>query len=131
MIVKYVDDFLGVEKMCLSDGVLHFSVAKTRLTIRARMSEDFFNTVSANAQNIGMSVNGKKTQLMCISAAQARSTSSFIVTMNGEIHSQERMKILGFTFSSRPNASAHVEEIAKKFKSRLWLLRKLRKARIT
>ena len=35
LIVKYVDDFLGCEKLCLSDGSLHFSSAKTKLVLRA------------------------------------------------------------------------------------------------
>ena len=78
-----------------------------------------------------MTVNAKKTQILCISSTKARETSSFIVTADSEIHSQERLKILGFTFSSRPNAAAHLEEVTKKFKCRLWLLRNLKKAKVS
>ena len=37
----------------------------------------------------------------------------------------ESMNILGFNFSSRPDISAQVEAIKKKFQTRIWILRHL------
>ena len=39
------------------------------------------------------------------------------------------MKILGFSFDSRPTVERHTEELRKKFRKRLWLLRNLKYAR--
>ena len=46
---------------------------------------------------------------------------------NGKnIISEHSMKILGFHFSSKPNVEKHVEEISRKFRKRLWLLRNMK-----
>ena len=50
------------------------------------------------------------------------------VDLDGQIiGSGDTLKILGFIFASKPDASAHVEEIERKFYNRLWLIRQLRK----
>ena len=125
---KYVDDFLGGEKLSTYAGAFHFSASRPILRLHAPQCQDFFNTVSLNAKSVGMSVNQKKTQMICIASACGREVESFISTDEGPIESQKRLKILGFTFGNRPNADAHMETMTTKFKTRIWLLRNLRKA---
>ena len=53
---------------------------------------------------------------------------SFLETLNGTIiRSQGPIKILGFNFDTNPTVSAHLKIVQKKFKSRIWALRHLKK----
>ena len=114
---KYVDDFLGCEKLSMYNRLYHFSATKPRVTIYKSNCQAFFNTVSENAFKIGMSVNANKTQMLCISTAHGRDVQSFITTTTegGEIRTQDTLKILGFTFGRKPNANVHMEVIMTKF----------------
>lgn len=44
-----------------------------------------------------------------------------------EIQSTDSLKFLGFYFDTRPSPVAHVEQIKRKFRSRAWIIRKLKK----
>ena len=80
------------------------------------------------AQSINMKVNEKKTQILCIHANNNNHVSSHIETSNnGRISSSKTLKILGFTFSSEPNANEHVTGVINKLYSKLWTLRFLKK----
>ena len=128
-VLKYVDDFLGHEKISVRSGTYHFPQNKPVVMVRAKICQDFFSTVSVNAAGVGISVNEKKTQMLCISAG-SNEMSSFIETESERIVSQPKLKILGFTFGSKPSATAHLESVCTKFKTRLWLLRNLNKFRV-
>ena len=129
--LKYVDDFLAHEKIALVNGYLIISETKQKRVIHAKKCEEFFDTVKTNAQRIGMTVNDKKTQLLCMSAARDSTVSSYIRLGNGnKIESQSSLKILGFHFSSAPTIDTHVENLKLSFRRRLWMLRHLRKAAV-
>ena len=100
------------------------------VSVRARKSEDFFKTVETNAHSVGMSVNTKKTQMLCISAALHANVTSYIKINNEIINDQESLKILGFMFGSKPDVSSQVNAMCKKFRRRVWVLRHLKKAGI-
>ena len=69
--------------------------------------------------------------MLCLSAATGSDLKSFSKLPNGEsIESGNSLKILGFHFGCLPNASKQVEAMIKKFYSRLWLLRHLRKSNV-
>ena len=68
-IYKYVDDFLGVEKVCTKEGIMTITQNKTEISTRAKQSEAFYRQVEKDAKEIGMSVNASKTQMLCISPA--------------------------------------------------------------
>ena len=59
-VLKFVDDFLRIEKLCLQSGQLLLSQNKPRRMIRAHGSEGFFNAVETSCTSLGMSVNAKK-----------------------------------------------------------------------
>ena len=67
--LKYVDDFIGIEKLFQGNGHFILSERKRALKIHATQSEDFFVTVKSAAEEIWMTVNEKKTQMLCITAA--------------------------------------------------------------
>ena len=97
-------------------------------TKRAVASENIFNRTVGRAEDIGMKVNIKKTQMLLISDAISFKPSAYITTTTGEeIRSrEEEMKLLGFTFDSSPTARAHVSALVKKLRRRFWILRHLK-----
>ena len=98
-VLKYVDDFGACEKLALVNAYNIFSTSKPQSVLHAKESENFFNTVKARAERIGMRVNDRMTQILCVSTAVDTHVSSYIRLRSGEkIHSQENLRILGFNF---------------------------------
>ena len=115
-ILKYVDDFLGAEKLWTQGGYLLLSEKKPQRFIRAKKAENFFATVSERCQSVGMSVNKNKTPLLTVSASTAEDIQAYIKLPCGQrIDSQESLKILGFVFGNRPTVAAHVEHLCDTF----------------
>ena len=132
MTFKYVDDFISSEKSRLQYGIHHLSQNKQMTHIHAQGCEEFFLKVSERAAAIGMSVNQKKTQILCMSPAISCDVQAYIKAGDGtKIFSQDSLKQLGFFFGKRPNADEHVGRLIAKFRRRIWLLRHLKRARIT
>ena len=78
--------------------------------------------------NIKMKVNTKKTQLLCIHPFQSDNINTYIRSGNDIIKSEKTLKILGFTFDQKPDASCHVKLLVKKFCRMLWSLRFLKQS---
>ena len=126
---KYVDDFLASECLCLSDGFKLIQQSKQSIEIHAWKSQALFDAILTQASNIGMTVNEKKTKLLCISSSLDSSVTSYIrMADNSKIKSQKELKQLGFLFSSKPSVCRHIQGIAARFRRRLWFLRHLKKA---
>ena len=49
--------------------------------------------------------------------------SALNITYDRRVESVGSMKVLGFTFSSKPDCEAHIMEIGKNFNMRSWFLR--------
>ena len=129
-VYKYVDDFLGIEKVCINNGQMTFSQNKTEVCIRAGKSENFYKTVEARSRTIGMSVNQNKTQMLCVSPSLHYNTKTYIQLGNNYIKGQETLKILGFVFGRKPDISSQIASLSLKFRKRVWVLRHLKKAGI-
>ena len=130
-VLKYVDDFLGAEKLRIKDGYLILTESKPQRMIRAWKSEQFFSIVSTRCRDVCMSVNASKTQMLTISASVGEDVKSYIKTTDGgKITSQDTLRILGFVFGTRPTVAAHVEHLCNTFRRRLWILRHLKNANI-
>ena len=122
-VLKYVDDNIINEKINFdkipTDG---FS---TR-TYHATRTQNAFQHIVVRAEHCGMKVNTLKTNCMLISDLKSYEPKSFFFDSGGaRIEGTDTMKILGMVFSSSPDMSAHVANIKKKFKSRMWILRHL------
>ena len=63
-----------------------------------------------------------------MSAAATGNVSSFINTDSNRIKSTTQLKVLGIWFDNRPGVELHVEKLEKKFRSRLWALRHLKRS---
>ena len=129
-VMKYVDDFIGCEKIAIATAFRTLSTMKTQSLIQAKKCQTFFKDVTSNSRQIGMTVNSSKTQILCISSARDSKVSAYINIDNSpeKIISQDSSKILGFTFDARPGVDAHVDYFLFKFRRRLWVLRHLKRA---
>ena len=104
------------------------------ITTKATQSEAFFKTIEKEATSIGMAVNAKKNQMLCVSPALHASNSTYINIGNelsDRIHNCDTLKILGFLFSPKPDISAQYSAMQLKFRRRVWVLRHLKKANIS
>ena len=131
LVVKYVDDVLGSEQIFAQAGKLHSTTEKQVCTVFAKRSEELIEAITDNAAELGLKVNAKKTQMVCVSSSASSDVSTYIRETGSanKIRSTKAMKILGFHFSEKPNVSEHVNVMERKIKQRLWLLRNLRNAR--
>ena len=126
VVLKYVDDNIILEKVFFDGSVIDENGQKV---LRALWSENLFNRITFIAESNGMRMNDSKTVLLCISDAQTFEPVAYIVDRSGNrILPKERMKFLGVNFSSRPDASAYVDSVCRKFRSRVWVLRVLHHA---
>ena len=128
----YIDDMNAVEKISQENATSEISQRKRILKIHAPKLQVFLERVSERASEIGMVVNQKKTQVLCISAsihdeckAYIRPTISETCT---ETISGGSLKIIGFHFNTKPTVGFHVEIMCQKFRCKLWSLRQLKKS---
>ena len=131
LVVKYVDDILGAEKLSTASGKCHYSTNTPTCSIYSKKSEHLINHVTESAAELGLKVNNKKTQMICINGNPNLKVSTFIIDQhnaNERVVSSDCMKILGFFFDSRPTVDKHIYKMGRKFKKRLWFLRHLTKA---
>ena len=129
----YIDDYNIIEKVRVDSAISHFTTQRPSYEVHAPQSENMFGTVKENAKDIGMVVNDEKTQLICIQSRRSNVSSYIRTGEKKEIieRSSNSLKILGFTFGSTPDASTNTDIMIRKFSSRLWALRFLKRAGLT
>lgn len=123
----YIDDYNVIEKVRTSTAIAHITTGKTTYQIHAPESEGVLSQVKDKSKSIGMVVNNEKTQMLCIHP-RGDEMRTFMKADGSTIKSQDRLKILGFTFGSTPDVSLNTETTAVKFARLLWGLRFLRKS---
>ena len=129
-IFKYIDDNLICEKINFGSCAITVPIKPGELPTKLKQalpSQNAFRSITTNAQKIGMVVNNSKTVLLCISDALNYKPCTFILDNNGErIDCLDKMKILGFTFSSKPTVTAHIDTISRRMRQKYWSLRHLK-----
>ena len=105
----------------------HLTTRRREIKALAAKSEQQFLRVKGLADTIGMRVNEQKTQILCIHGNPNSNIRSYIRTEEEEIVSADTLKILGFSFSNKPDATHHVTELVHKFYNKLWTLRFLKR----
>ena len=128
IIVKYVDDNIICEKVNFGRvPILQVGGALVKRR-KALSSQNAFRTIVRNAKYKGMLVNNDKTCVLCVSDSLSHSRETFITDEEGnEIRSESSLKVLGFSFSTKPTVQAQIDSIIKKFRQRYWTLRHLKK----
>ena len=126
---KYMDDVNIGERLSLLNAVSTFSQHKEKkMRIRASECERLFKVIFKNVTELGMRVNWKKTQLLCITAAVNSDVTAYVQTDEELIESSESMTLLGFRFSSKPTVTSHIDSTRTKFNSHSWIIRHLKQA---
>ena len=110
--------------------VKHFSVRKTTEVATAERTGAVLGGIMTRTQDIGMVVNCKKTQVLCISPDNGCETTAEVTAQADLIKSTRSMKLLGFMKGEEPNMNEQVKMIAAEFRARFWALIHLRRAGI-
>ena len=124
---KYVDDNLGEE--CLNfENALVFDIQGVSHKIKHAIStQNAYRYIVRNAESKGMKVNSSKTSMICISDSLNYVTSAYITDSDGvRIESGDKLKMLGWHFSSRPTVDAYLEVMKRRFRQRYWMIRHLK-----
>ena len=127
--VKFIDDLTAASAAFLPASYQIFTQSKPQRIVHAKRCQDFYSTVEENASRLGLSVNYKKTQLVCVSSATGSTPSSYMYLKNGDkIKSQPSIKILGFHIGASPGMGEQVAQLKRKYRSRAWVIRNLKRA---
>ena len=125
----YVDDTTLFDHQDVANATLHLTTGTSRAHFQGLPLEQDLGELSERAEDIGMRINEKKTQLLIIGPPNGYLHSGSVVGPGGEtISSVDTMRLVGFTFGSDPGVGAHVSAIVKKFKRKVWMLYHLRDA---
>ena len=126
-LLRYIDDGFGLSQVNFENSY-GFEVNGTPYRIKhAVQAQNVFRHVVRGAEEIGMVVNAKKTAMLCVSDSLSYKADAYMLDDDQQrIGCQDRLKALGFYFSSRPTMDEHINAIARKFRSRYWTLRNLK-----
>ena len=125
--VKYIDDSNIVEGIAIEGGRFHVTTGKQECVVHPKGTESLVNNIIKRAAEIGTVVNGGKTQSLCISASTHTRVTS-CMDIGTQIHSTDRITMLGFDFNTAPNVGAHFQRICNLFRGRFWALLNWKKA---
>ena len=88
-----------------------------------------FRHISYRAEQQGLKVNIEKTTLLAMSAGTSyRAKAHLYNESNNRVDCSPTLKALGFLFNEQADVTDQVEQLCKRFRSRTWALRDLRKA---
>ena len=97
----YVDDTTLLNSVPLNEAERHLTTGTTVEEFWQLAAAGDFDELSRRVEDIGMAINGKKTQLLVISPPYGCLTSASIATADDhDIKSVEKLKLVGFTFGS-------------------------------
>ena len=128
---RYVDDSTTVERVSGSSTTKHFTTARTLEDVPAPETQSFLTSAIGSAEAIGMRINCKKTQALCVSTDNGCNSTSTINTGMASITSVDSIKLLGFHLSSDGSLNHHIKAIHDNFRRKFWSLIHLRGAGFT
>ena len=113
----------------MASGVRHLSVGRTTKELPAAALGRGLSLLNARAEERGMLINAKKTQLLAISPNNGCDTTATLVGNDGEVvRSIDSLRLVGFTFGNGPGVGAHVETVEESYRRKKWMLFNLRDA---
>ena len=126
---KFVDDNLSNEKVFMKDIPTIETDEEYYKNARAGQFEKMFRHITNRAEKQGLKVNAEKTSLLAISASTTyRAKTHIYDNQNKRIDCSETLKALGFIFNQEADVKDQIECLCRRFRSRTWALRDLRKA---
>lgn len=127
----FVDDNLQNEKLYMKDIPITQIEQNLYKHARAGQSEKMFAHISRNVEDQGLLVNRKKTNVLTISGATSYQARTHIYDNQTRIDCKDKLKALGFVFNRSGDVSDQIEQLCRRFRSRTWALRDLRKSGLT
>ena len=126
---QYIDDTTLFETAALAAATRHYTTTTPVETITDLAMEGALADLVNRSKERNMKINNKKTQLLVISPPNGCHTTASVKAPDGDvIQPVESLKIVGFTFGSDPGVGAHVTELRRKFRRRIWMIYHLRNA---
>ena len=127
---KYVDDLTVVGSTPMEGAISHITTRKERRWVRALGMERTYANIVKNSENLGMRIHPEKTKILCISAAKNYDLETYMKLPTGTVKGEESVRVLGFTFGNRPGVHDQVKAMKRKFASKLWVIRHLKRVGI-
>ena len=121
-ICKYIDDCISCEKLNFGQVDIEVVDGKPIKRRRAVGIQNSFVSITGNAKKKGMKINTDKTGLICISDALHYRPETYFAAGAELIESKSSLKVLGYHFSSKPDARAQADSVKKKIRQRYWSL---------
>ena len=116
---KYIDDRTIDTKLNM-ENVLTIDQLRRKHAVAC---QNVFGKTVMNAETMGMRVNEKKTNQICISDAMSFKVEAYIYMISGtKLTTSDSLNLLGFNFGPRPNCHYHIEAVRKSFRGRYWLI---------
>lgn len=128
LMFKYIDDTTTVEIIDKNYTEKQFTTATTLENAIPVMTDNIMRSFVRRTEEIGMVINGKKTQAVCISGSNGCKTTSALHVAGAQVKSEDCIKLLGFMIGSRPGVHDQVAYMKKKFRKRFWSLIQLKRA---
>ena len=126
IVLKFADDNITIEKLNYgSVSAIDINGTLTKEWL-APLSQNVFRSITRRANDKGMIVNSRKTQMLVISDSLTYTPLAYIKDRDCvRIISSDSMKVLGFNFSSKPTMHAHVAAVLSSVRRKYWGLRHL------
>ena len=113
----YVNDTTLFEAVPMDRAILHITASKTQEELVDLPIGDDFAQLSTRAEDRGIRINTKKTQLLVISPMNGCQTGGSFIGPDGQpVTSVPKLKLVGFTFGDDPGAGVHVESIKDQYR---------------
>ena len=124
-----MDNTTLIDSVPLTEATRHYTTRATKEVFGSLRLENDFGQLPRRADDIGMRINAKKTQLLVIAPNNGCVTSAVMsVGDEAPIESVDRMRLVGFVFGMTPSAGPLVESITEMYKRKKWMLYHLRSA---
>ena len=126
-LLRYIDDGFSLSKVNFENS-FGMEINGVRYRVKhAVQAQNIFRHLVRRAEEIGMVVNASKTNMICVSDAMSYKADAYIYDASeNRIGCRDTMKVLGMTFTNKPDMSGQVRSIQKKFRGRYWMLRNLK-----
>ena len=125
----YVDDTTLLDSVPTEEAARHITTNRTVAFFDGLRVGDDFEVLNGRANDIGMKINAKKTQLLIVCPPNGCDFSGGFTTTGGDrVEAVDALKLVGFTFGKEPGAGAHVDSIVEKYMQKKWMLHHLSEA---
>ena len=118
---NYINDTTIFMPAPMGNAVRHISTSRTVETFDNLPLGPVLESLSEKSLEIGVKINTKNTQLMVFSPPKGCYTTAVIYANGVRFKSEENLKLVGFHFGSSPGAMAHIIQLKKKLKAKIWM----------